>query len=175
MTTITLQNISTASLSELKAFASVNDIFIEGDKRRKATWVEFITDYLVECGDMEAIAQEADITIEELEASQAYLEQIISTQEAVEPTGRLIPNASTPLTMLYPLAMIIIAGVMASVWLTVRLGVALKSLIVFTLPYIDQGFTAILEGVVWLTELLFGSDFDEYSDSYLEVKHLMQS
>lgn len=62
---------------------------------------------------MEAIAQEADITIEELEASQAHLEQIISTQEAVEPTGRLIPNASTPLTMLYPLAMVIIAGVMA--------------------------------------------------------------
>lgn len=43
------------------------------------------------------------------------------------------------------------------------------------LPHIDQGFTAILEGVVWLTELLFGSDYDEYSDSYLEVKHLMQS
>ena len=172
---ITLQTIYTASLSELKAFATANDIFVEGDKRKKLSYINSITDYLLECGEMEAIAQEADITIEELEASQAYLEQIVPTQETVEPIGRVIPSAATPLTMLYPLAMLIIAAVMASGWLTVRLGVATKSLIVFAPPYIDKAVTAILEGVVWLSELLFGSDFDEYSDSYLEVKHLMRS
>ena len=175
MTTVTLKTISTASLSNLKAFAIANDIVIDGDKRKKASYINSITDYLVECGEMEAIAQEADITIEELEASQANLEQILPNKEVVEPTARVIPSAATPLTMLYPLAVVIIAAVMASGWLVVRLGVAIKSLIVFMLPHIDKGFTAILKGVVWLTELLFGSDYDEYSDSYLEVKHLMQS
>lgn len=77
--------------------------------------------------------------------------------------------------MLYPLAMIIIASVMASGWLLVRLGVVIKSLVVFTLPYIDQGFTAILERVVSHTELLWGSDFDQYSDSYFKVKHLLRN
>ena len=175
MTTTSLQNIQSASMTELKAFANANDIFIDGDKRKKASYINSITDYLVECGDIEAIAHEADITIEELETSQAHLEQILPTQEAVKPTSRVIPSPSTPLTMFYPLAMVIIAGVMASGWLIVRIGVAIKSLVIFTLPYVDQGFTTILEGVVWLTELLFGSDFDEYSDSYWEVKHLMQS
>ncbi|MCC0177205.1 hypothetical protein I4641_09470 [Waterburya agarophytonicola K14] len=130
------------------------------------------------------MAQEADITIEELEASQAQIEQIAPTVEAVgiassddavETTGRVIPSAATPITMLYPLAVVIIASVMASGWLLVRLGVVIKSLVVFTLPYIDQGFTTILKGLVWLTELLWGSDFDEYSDSYLEIKHLLRN
>lgn len=175
MTIITLQNISIVSLSELKAFATANDILIEGDRRKKASYVDSITDYLIECGELEVIAQEADITIEDLEASQAHLEQILPTQETLEPTGRVIPSAATLITMLYPLAVVIIAAVMASGWLIVRLGVVIKSLVVFTLPYIDQGFTTILEGIVWLTELLWGSDFDEYSDSYLEVKHLLRS
>lgn len=172
---ITLQTISTALLSELKAFATANDIFVEGDKRKKLSYINSISDYLVECGEMEAIAQEADITTEELEASQAHLEQIIPTQEVVEPTGRVIPSAATPLTMLYPLAVVIIAGAIASGWLIVRLGVAVKSLVIFILPRVDKGFTTILEGMVWLTELMFGSDYDEYSNSYLEVKHLMQN
>ena len=175
MTTITLQTIQSAPLSELKAFARANDIVIDGDRRKKLSHINSITDYLVESGEMEAIAQEADITIEELEASQAQLEQIAPTEKVVEPTARVTPSAATPITMLYPLAVVIIAAVMASGWLIVRLGLNIKSLVLFTIPHIDQGFTAILEGVVWLTELLWGTDFDQYSDSYLEVKHLLRN
>ena len=187
MTTITLLNIQSASLSDLKAFAKANDIFIEGDKRKKASFVDSIEAFLIESGDMEAIAAQAniandiseDITLDELEATQAHYETILPSAETSEPVAEskllVKSSAATPLTMLYPLAMVIIAGVMASGWLIARLGVAVNSLVVFTLPYIDQGFTTILEGVVWLTELLFGSEYDEYSDSYLEIKHLMRS
>ena len=97
------------------------------------------------------------------------------SSEVLEPVNANFREGSALVFLMQPLAMLLGAFIVASVWLIIRLGVAIKSLIVFMLPHIDKGFTAILEGVVWLIELLFGSDFDEYSDSYLEVKHLMQS
>ena len=66
MTTITLQNIQAATLTELKAFALENNIQIDGDKRKKATFVSEITAYLVECGDMEVLEQEVDNAVTEV-------------------------------------------------------------------------------------------------------------
>ena len=86
MTTITLQTVNSASMTELKSFANDNNVFIEGDKRKKATWVESITDFLIEGGAMEEVANQVDIakgvaediTIEELEATSVHYETILN-------------------------------------------------------------------------------------------------
>ena len=61
MTTITLQTIQSTSFKDLKAFAVANDIQIDGDKRKKVSFVESIEAWLIECGEMEAVANQADI------------------------------------------------------------------------------------------------------------------
>ena len=43
------------------------------------------------------------------------------------------------------------------------------------IPLMDRAITKLLEGIIWLTEIIFGDSFDEYSDSYLEIKHLLRN
>lgn len=228
MTTITLQTIQSASLSDLKAFANANDILIEGDKRRKATWVESVTDFLIECGEMEVLANQADNdngvvediklgsslgvassddTLEELQASQAHYETILLTstveqevksnvspteQAELEPLANEVPyttlttnqadnsqlsfnhitSAILPMKLvLWTLASILVSSVIVGGWA----GNGLIKLVRVIVPLMDRATTKVLEGIVLLTELLFGSDFDEYSQSYLEVKHLLRN
>lgn len=225
MTTITLQTISAFSISELKAFAATNNIQIEGDKRKKATWIEAITDFLVECGEMEEVANQADIangvvgelarllvediTLEELEASQeslldyqAHYETILNattvkstvsstkTPESVPVVDVVLSTSSTkiqaknvqlsfnqtssnitPMVMvLWTLAMIVVPAVV----LVGRLANGAIKVFRKALPLIDQWLTTILQCLVNIVEWLFGSDYDLYSDSYLEIKHLLR-
>lgn len=193
--TITLQTINSASIKELKAFANDNDIFIQGDKRRKDTWIESITDFLIESGEMESIANEADInngtaavtTFTQIEPfTCAYPTQSVSdfidvAEYADSPTElpgleALAFNQSTsailPMQLvLWTLAIIIIPVAIVLGWL----GNGVIKLARVTIPLMDRAITKVLEGVVWVTELLFGDSFDEYSDSYLEIKHLLRN
>ena len=220
--TITLQTINSASIKELKAFANDNDIFIQGDKRRKDTWIESITDFLIESGEMESIADEADInngtaavtTFTQIEpftcayptqqvsdfidlANYAYsptqtlgLEPVVSelsnepskVNELVEDplgsrqTDSVAFNQSTsailPMKLvLWTLAITIIPAVIVLGWF----GNGVIKLVRATITLMDRAITRLLEGTVWVTELLFGDSFDQHSDSYLEIKHLLRN
>ena len=231
MNTITLQTIQSASIKDLKAFAVANDIQIDGDKRKKASFVDSIEAYLIECGDLKTVANQAgidsgsalDITLEKLEASQTELEAILPAvassndsevftcaypaqsvsdfinisehidstiqqpelepqakeianvpSEVVEPVNAGFRKGSTVITMFAPLAVLLVGALMASVWLTIRLGVVLKPVMQYCLRLIDSGLTAILETVVDTTDYLFGdTDTDDYSHDMQEIVHLI--
>jgi hypothetical protein len=44
-------------ISELRQFAKDNDIFIDGDKRRKQSFIDSITAWMEEAGCFDAMAQ----------------------------------------------------------------------------------------------------------------------
>lgn len=219
MTTVTLQTVNSATMTELKAFANSNDVFIDGDRRRKATWILSITDFLIECGEMDVLANLADIdngvveditlecSLEELKAFQAHNDTILPTstveqevksnvspteQAELEPVDDEVLNTTSTTNqannsqlsfnqnttavlpmklLLWTLAIVIVPAVVILGWL----GNGVIKLVRVTIPLMDTATTLVLEGIVWLTELLFGSDYDEYSDSYMEVKALMRS
>ena len=78
----------------------------------------------------------------------------------------------TPMVMvMWTLAIIIIPVVIILGWL----GDGVIKLVRVVTPLMDRTITMVLEGVVWITEIIFGDSFDEYSDSYLEVKHLLRN
>ena len=59
---ITLKTINSASMSELKDFAHTNNVNIDGDRRKKASFINSITAYLIECSEGELIANEKNIS-----------------------------------------------------------------------------------------------------------------
>lgn len=92
----------------------------------------------------------------------------------VTPINANFRDGSTVITMFAPLAMLLGAVMIASVWLTIRLGVALKPVVFFVLRQFDRGLTAILKAVVGTTDYLFGdTDIDEYSQEMQEVVPLI--
>ena len=76
--------------------------------------------------------------------------------------------------MFAPLAMLLGAVVIASVWLTIQLGVALKPIVLFVLRQFDKGLIRVLEAVIDLVDFLFGdTDIEDYSPEMQEVVHLI--
>lgn len=111
-----------------------------------------------------------------------YLNTTLEVNEdVVEPLGSrqtdsVAFNQSTsailPMKLvLWTLAIIIVPAVIILGWL----GDGVIKLVRVVTPLMDRAITRLLEGVVWVTELLFGDSFDEYSDSYLEIKHLLRN
>ena len=205
MNTITLQTIQSASFKDLKAFALANGIQIDGDRRKKANYINSIEAYLVECGDLEAIAMQADIenadvSLHELEESQEILKAIVpsatvtnyatspteqpeiseveqevaNSSEVGKPVNANFREGSALVFLMQPLAMFLGAFIVASVWLTIQSGIALKPVIAFILRQLDRGLTGILKGLVMVIEYLFGdTDINEYSQGMQELIHLI--
>ena len=191
MNTITLQTIQSASFKDLKAFALANDVQIDGDKRKKASFVDSIEAYLIECGEMEAVANQTDIDSGSVSNIINISEHINSTtqqpelepqakkianvpSEVVEPVNAKFRESSTAITMFAPLAMLLIGALMASVWLIIKLGIVIKPLVLFALRQFDKGITAILETVVCITDYLFGDNkLEDYSQDMQELIHLI--
>ena len=185
MTTITLQNINSFSMTELKAFAQENNILIDGDKRKKISFVDSISAYLVECGDMEVIANEVD---KQPTSTPSYFTQdetftcaypvqsvdnfIASSDEALEASNdREIVSHLLPIKiLLWTVALVIVP----TAYFLAILANSVVKVTTRVFPVVDHLISSFYEGIVWLTELLFGSDFDEYSNSYLEVKALLR-
>lgn len=191
MTTITFETIQFASFKDLKAFAVANDIQIDGDKRKKVSFVESIEAWLIECGEMEAAANQAgidsgsvsdfinisehiDSTIQQPELEHQAKEIANVSSEVVKPVNAKFREGSTVITMFAPLAMLLGAVIVASVWLTIRLAIVLKPVMQYCLRLIDRGLTAILEAIVYVIEYCFGdSPVDDYSHDMQELIHLI--
>ena len=185
-------NIQTATLSELKAFVADNDIFVEGDKRRRASFIEAIEAWYHETGyydndenvlaieDNDIIIDEltnlpisfVDISLQELDTVSQVVSSVSDGEVVSDDNSTSVPidNSGSWMPMVITLPLVLpVVCILAVVALVARC-------MPFVIQCLDSGLQLILEGLVEFTAWLFGDEYDDEIDShYLQVKELFSS
>jgi len=125
-------NLNTASFSELKAYATENAIAIEGDRRRKQTYIDSIEDFWDTTGAIEAIAYSADIAKTTFEQDEPFTVE--------QPT----PEKLSSVVCMQPLAFVLAAMILGVIWLAVGFGLATTRFVRWIAPH-AQNTRAILQ------------------------------
>ena len=103
-------NATTSTLAQLRAFASDNNIAIEGDRRRKQSYIDSITAWQSEGGEFEPA--EENISIEELESFELPWEQPAASEVGFAPILLLVFQT---VLVLLALPIILVGGLVRAI------------------------------------------------------------
>ena len=159
---ITLKTINSASMSELKDFAHTNNVNIDGDRRKKASFINSITAYLIECSEGELIANEKNIS--SLKTPQVSIQstpKLLQTNLG-EDKSNLDGSVVLPIVLLlYGVGLFVVSIVIIVGWIANKTIISLKAVY----SSLEKDF-----------EYLFNHKYqDRGTDNYLAIKHLFAS
>ena len=155
-------NATTASLAQLRAFAADHNIAIDGDRRRKQSYVDSITAWQAECGDFEPAMTEEDFD-DLLDRALSINRDELTTEEAgvtvTEVTEQEIPAGETSFA---PILLLVCQLVLVLMALPIVLTGGLLRAIAFGIVRLANWLAMPKHGC-WGICRLFGADSPNYA------------